>query len=662
MSFITNFLAVNVRQLWQTKNTRNKLNAPSTLTIETLEERQMLSVTVDIDYTYDTQGFFNDAARREAIEDIAAEISSMLNDSFSAITPSGSNSWSPTFFHPSTGLLTSNTNNPAIAEDSYVLYAGGRDLDPGNLGQGGRGGWNASGNQSWFQTIRTRGESGVSNDTDFANWGGSITFDSNGTNWYFGESEAGLGSNQYDFRSVALHEMLHALGFGNAGSYFANVSGSTFTGSAAVAEYDFAGNVPLSPDGAHFAEGTADGGVEAALDPTISIGTRKMATALDWAVMTDIGWEVAGTQPIGEAFFTGTTLNVNGTGEDNLIEVRNSGNGLRVLVDGFDHGFFDAPISGLVVHGLDGNDEIRLQTTVSVSTQLFGGNGNDVIFGGAGTDVIYGGNGNDDLFGRNGRDFLFGQSGDDLLLGMNGNDDLYGSSGVDRLSGGSGNDLLEGGSFNDTLLGGVGADTIRGNTGNDDINGGSGNDLLYGNENDDTIFGLGGNDTIYGGSENDFIDAGAGDDVVLGENGRDEILGGGGRDELYGQAGLDTIDGGTNIDFISGGPDADLLYGGNNADTINGDGGNDMIFGEAGNDIVSGGSGSDEIDGGLGNDVLNGNGLNDTLVGGGGSDELFGDDGSDTLTGGIGLDLLDGGIGIDIATDDGELGEISIEI
>ena len=631
------------------------------LTIDQLEDRQMLSVSIDIDYSFDTQGFFDDPERRAAIEDVAAELSSRLNDSFDAITPSGGNTWTPTFFHPGTGVLTNGNSNISIAADSYVIYAGGRDLDPGNLGQGGRGGWNASGSQSWFSTIRGRGETGVFNNTDFANWGGSITFDSVGTDWYYGESESGIGANQFDFRSVASHEIFHALGFGNAGSYFANVSGSFFTGEAAVAEYDFGGNVPLSPDGAHFAEGTTDGGVETSLDPTIARGIRKSPTELDWAVLSDIGWEVTGLEPVGEAFITGTTLNVNGTADDNLIEVRNVNGGLRVLVDGYDHGIFDSPISGLTVHGLDGDDEIRLQTAVTVSTELFGDNGDDTIFGGAGTDVIYGGNGNDDIFGRNGRDFLFGQAGDDLVLGMNGNDEIYGSSGVDRLSGGTGNDLIEGGSFNDTILGGAGNDTLRGNTGDDDINGGSGNDLLFGNENNDTIFGLGGNDTIFGGSENDFIDAGAGNDVVLGENGSDEILGGGGQDQLFGQAGFDTIFGGTNIDFISGGPDADTLYGGNNADTINGDGGNDLIFGEAGNDTLSGGSGDDEIDGGLGNDILNGNGLNDRLVGGGGSDDLFGDEGDDTLEGGIGPDLLSGGNGFDVAADNGERGEISIE-
>lgn len=644
-------------------NTRtNPSQSATQLSIDTLETRNMLSVTIDIDYSFDTQGFFNDATRREALEDVAAEISSRLDDSFDAITPALSNSWTPTFFHPGTGELANGPTNLTVAQDSYVIYAGGRDLVGGNLGQGGRGGWNASGNQDWFRSIRQRGESGVANNTDFANWGGSITFDSSGTNWYYGESEAGLGSSQFDFRSVAAHEIFHALGFGNAGSYFANISGGFFTGEATVAEYDFAGNVPISPDGAHFAEGTTEDGVETALDPTIRRGVRKTPTALDWAVLSDIGWEVNGLeQPVGQTFVSGTTLNVNGTADNNLIEVRNSNGGLRVLVDGFDHGVFNS-INDLVVHGLDGNDEIRLQTTVSVSTELYGGTGDDTIFGGAASDVINGGSGNDNIFGRNGNDFLLGQFGDDVVLGMNGNDTIFGSSGADRLSGGSGNDVLEGGSFNDTLLGGTGNDTLRGNSGDDELNGGSGNDFLYGNENNDTIFGLGGNDRIFGGSENDFIDGGTGDDVVLGEAGQDEIHGGGGQDELYGQAGLDTIFGGTNIDFISGGPDADTLYGGNNADTIQGDGGNDLIFGEAGNDTVAGGSGADVIDGGLGNDILIGNGSNDTLAGGAGSDNLFGDEGNDTLNGGIGLDLLNGGSGIDTAIDNGELDEISIEI
>lgn len=52
----------------------------------------------------------------------------------------------------------------------------------------------------------------------------------------------------------------------------------------------------MSGDLAHWAEGTTSfvAGLpqEAAMDPTITTGTRKAFTDLDFAAMKDIGWEV----------------------------------------------------------------------------------------------------------------------------------------------------------------------------------------------------------------------------------------------------------------------------------------------------------------------------------------------------------------------------------
>ena len=47
--------------------------------------------TITIDYSFDTQGFFNETARRDALEDVASDISATLNDTLDAIVPNGSN-------------------------------------------------------------------------------------------------------------------------------------------------------------------------------------------------------------------------------------------------------------------------------------------------------------------------------------------------------------------------------------------------------------------------------------------------------------------------------------------------------------------------------------------------------------------------------------------
>ena len=618
--------------------------------------------SVVVDYSFDTQGFFDDTARRDALEDVAATISESLNDTLSAIVPTGSNTWSQSFFHPGTGDFGSFVSNPTVNADEIVVYVGGQDLGDGELGLGGPGGFSASGSQDWFDTIRQRGESGVASNDDFAPWGGTVSF-STEANWHFGETTTDLGRGEFDFRSVAFHEIYHVLGFGTSASWSARVdaNNATFTGAASVAEYDGTGDVPLFGDLAHFAEGATDNGQELALDPTITDGTRKFPTDLDNAALTDIGWEVA-SPGIGEVFAVGNDLVVNGTSDANLIEVRGSTSELRILVDGFDHGLFSRPSGQLIVNALDGNDEIRLQPLVSVDTMLNGDAGDDVIRGGVGVDTIFGGTGDDSLFGRGGNDLIFGEAGNDRLFGTDGNDTLDGGSGNNTLIGGAGNDQITGGDGIDTVFGSAGDDTIHAGGGADIISGGGGNDMIYGGLGDDEITGLSGIDTIYGEAGMDLIFGGAGDDRLFGGDGDDEIRGGGSSDTIDGGAGNDILFGDQAKDFLFGGLGDDILYGGTSTDELHGGFGNDMLFGQGGADLLFGEAGEDELFGGAGNDVVRGGDDDDMLDGEGGLDDLFGDAGDDMLTGGIAADLLNGGTGFDTALDNGERGEIDIEV
>lgn len=618
--------------------------------------------SIVVDYSFDTQGFFTDTARRDAVEAVAAEISASLNDSLDAIVPSGSNSWDQRFFHPGTGNLGSFVSNPTVNADEIVVYVGGRDLGGNTLGEAGPGGFSASGNQAWFDTIVERGESGVASDNDFAPWGGSASF-STTANWHFGETTTGLDSDEADFRSVAFHEFYHVLGFASSGSWNArvDVENATFTGAAAVAEFDGMGNVPLADDLDHFAEGTTENGQGVALDPSITDGTRKFPTALDHAVLTDLGWEV--TSPgIGEVFTSGNDLVVNGTSDTNLIEVRGTTGDLRILIDGFDHGLFARPSGQLIVNALEGDDEIRLQPTVSVDSMLNGDAGDDFIRGGVGVDTIYGGAGNDRLFGRDGDDLIFGEAGNDRLLGMEGNDTLEGGSGTNILTGGAGDDQITGGDEMDTIFGSAGNDTIYGGGGVDIVSGGTGDDMIYGGSGDDEIAGQSGVDTIYGEAGMDMIFGGAGDDMLFGGADDDEIHGEGNSDTIEGGAGNDMLFGDQANDFLFGGLGNDILYGGTSPDELHGGFGNDMLFGGGAVDLLFGEQGEDELYGGLGNDILRGGEDDDELYGEGGSDDLFGDAGDDMLTGGLAADLLNGGTEIDTALDNGERGEIDIEV
>lgn len=95
-----------------------------------------------------------------------------------------------------------------------------------------------------------------------------------------------------DFYSVAQHELGHLLGFGTAESFDGKIVGTNFVGANS-------GTVALEPLGlGHWAQGTLStingvGSFEVAMDPSITMGTRKNMTDLDWNGMRDLGWQVS---------------------------------------------------------------------------------------------------------------------------------------------------------------------------------------------------------------------------------------------------------------------------------------------------------------------------------------------------------------------------------
>ena len=264
------------------------------------------SITLfQFDYSYDTNGFFADPNRKARLEEAASYYSS-FSDSLSAIcTPScgDSNTWNAQFFEPGgTGTLVS-VANLAVNANTLIVYAGGRDLGPATLGLGGPGGFSASGTSSFFDNVLARGQSGASglaaSRTDFSPWGGSVSFTNNASiTWNFGDASTAPSIGQYDFLSVALHELGHLMGIiSGVPSWNNRISGTSFTGASSVSVYG--SSVPLSSDSSHWAGGTMSErpgtnlAQEAAMNPSLTPGTRKFLTKLDYAGFKDVGWEVS---------------------------------------------------------------------------------------------------------------------------------------------------------------------------------------------------------------------------------------------------------------------------------------------------------------------------------------------------------------------------------
>jgi hypothetical protein len=257
--------------------------------------RAASALTISLDYSLDTNGFFGSAAARDALER-AVDYYEAFTDTLSAITPGGVNSWNANFTHPGTGVVHS-IADLSVAADEIIVFAGGRSLG-GSLGVGGPGGFSASGTASFLDSVVGRSQPGAlgppAGRTDFGPWGGAISFDT-GASWHFGLTTAGLDAGEADFLSVALHELGHLLGFGTVPSWNNLVSGGSFTGAGAVAV--FGGNVPLDGGAAHWADGTPSGGQPTLMDPSLVLGTRALLTELDYAGLEDIGWQVVPLAP-----------------------------------------------------------------------------------------------------------------------------------------------------------------------------------------------------------------------------------------------------------------------------------------------------------------------------------------------------------------------------
>ncbi len=282
------------------------------------------AITINLNYDYDT-GFFTDS-RRSIMDTAASYFESRLTDDFDAITSSGANSMTASFFNPATGNITS-VNNFSVAADTITVFMGGRSMgSTSTLAEGGFGGWSGTGSGAFFDTIRHRGESGDmygATATEFNPWGGSISFNTNAS-WYFDtdpSTDESFSTSSSDFYSVALHELGHVLGLGIADSWDNLINSSNqFTGGNAVTANG--GNVHLEDNGAHWLDGTlsfVDGVTqEAAMDPIIFTGSRKHFTDLDMAALDDVGWDVAPVPlPPALLLFVSGVLGIFGLGRRN---------------------------------------------------------------------------------------------------------------------------------------------------------------------------------------------------------------------------------------------------------------------------------------------------------------------------------------------------------
>ncbi|NDW45100.1 calcium-binding protein [Ruegeria sp. PrR005] len=564
-----------------------------------------MNFDIAFDYRFDTTGFFEDPARRAALEEAARIWESFIDDEFDDV-PAGTVF---TIRNPSdSSVLETITLDAPI--DDLLIFVGAGSLG-GPLGRGGATGFDAEGDI--FSARIGADFRGTGPVTDFEPWVGTLRVEP-AEDWNFDLTTAVEGKS--DFISLALHEIGHILGIGASPIFDMLSAGGQFDGPNARS-VNGGDPIPLEADLNHVIEGF-DGNT-VLMDPTARNGFRLTPTDIDLAMLADIGYEITGYTKQGSI--------------------------PPIVTEGDDDPVYGT-ILGDVIDALGGADVV------------VGGAGNDTLSGGAGGDSLFGDEGDDRMNGGPGDDTLQAGPGDDTLLAGSGLDLLLGNDGTDtfqisagggevrisdfdlgseviylvgsgfastaeavaaitmpfsglskltfadgtsveiphettlstpltsahfrlgaapepdrRIEGTEGNDSLTGGTGSDTLIGLGGNDTLNGGAGADTLNGGAGDDILIGGPDSDDL-----RDVIFAGEGNDSVDAGAGNDLVYGQGGNDTIAGGFGVDELQGQDGDDVITGSAFSDLVFGGAGDDFVNGGFGHDRINGGSGADKFF------------------------------------------------------------------------------------
>ena len=291
----------------------------------------------------------------------------------------------------------------------------------------------------------------------------------------------------------------------------------------------------------------------------------KLATNVGGDLMLNIGpratQRIAGYRPQDVE-----RNNVSGKDEAEKVKIQAGANANEIIITAFGQTQTYSNVKRIIGDAGDFNDEITIDASVTIPTDIRGGKGDDKLQGGSGPDKLDGGEGKDDL------------------KGGDGDDNLLGSAGTDTIDGQAGDDTIDGGAEIDILQGGAGKDTIRGGQGNDKIDGGIDDDLLFGDEGDDEIKGSGGQDVVDGGEGDDVIQGGIGADTLRGGKGRDRLQGDSGNDKLFGDEDDDTLEGGFDEDQLDGGAGNDLLLGQQGLDTLRGGDDNDVLVGGTNSD------------------------------------------------------------------------------
>jgi hypothetical protein len=242
------------------------------------------SFSIGFEYAYDTVAHF-DEPKRKLLTHAGESWARYIESEFSDI-PAGT---ALRARHPEHIDMEGMVFDLDYAIDDVVILMGSSLID-------GAGSTLASSSSSFtnqvtdatlLETLRTRYEG-----NPFEPWMAQTTFDTEEV-WAYDatpETDDDLPAADNDFVSTAIHEIGHVLGIGSAAAFEALVEDGNFVGPKAIEVHG--GPVPLAPDESHFARDISSRGKVPSMELGTAPGQRKRPTALDLAVLEDLGYSI----------------------------------------------------------------------------------------------------------------------------------------------------------------------------------------------------------------------------------------------------------------------------------------------------------------------------------------------------------------------------------